>query len=118
MRMLCATGAPLKVDAKALHWTLTVLDGDNEIEDFVACIRGFFESPIVPDAPSDLSDPILGSCIDDLLKTYELGVSPLLDDARHGRNCLRVCLKSLWYCGREYNLSHLYKNLGYPQSHQ
>ena len=109
--MLCATGAPWKVDAKALHWTLTVLDGDNEIEDFVARIPGFFESPTVPDAtsailalmdaPSDRSDPILGSRIHDLLKTCELGVSPLLDDAR--RNRLRVCLKSLWYCGKGYN---------------
>ena len=109
--MRCATEAPWKVDAKALHWTLSVLDGDNEIEDFVARIPGFFESPAVPDAtsailalmdaPSDRSDPILGSRIHDLLKTCELGVSPLLDDAR--RNRLRVCLKSLWYCGRGYN---------------
>ena len=53
------------------------------------------------DAPSDRSDPILGSRIHDLLKTCEYGVSPLLDDAR--RNRLRVCLKSLWYCGRGYN---------------
>ena len=109
--MLCATGAPWKVDAKALHWTLTVLDGDNEIEDFVARMPGYFESSAVPDAtsailslmdaPSDRSDPILGSRIHDLLKTCEYGVSPLLDDAR--RNRLRVCLKSLWYCGRGYN---------------
>ena len=111
--MLCATGAPWKVDAKALHWTLTVLGGDNEIEDFVARIPGFFESSTVPDAtpaildlmdsPSDRTDPILGSRIHDLLKTCEFGTSPLLDDAR--RNRLRVCLKSLWYCGRGYNQS-------------
>jgi hypothetical protein len=109
--MLCATGAPWKVDAKALHWTLTVLDGDNEIEDFVARMPGFFESTTVPDAtsailalmdaPSHRSDPILGSRIHDLLKTCEPEVSPLPDDAR--RNRLRVCLKSLWYCGRGYN---------------
>ncbi len=109
--MLCATRAPWKVDARALHWTLTVLDGDNETEDFVARMPGFFESSTVPDAtsailalmdaPSDRSDPILGSRIHDLLKTCEPGVSPLLDDAR--RNRLRVCLKSLWYCGRGYN---------------
>ena len=109
--MLSATGAPWKVDAKALHWTLTVLDDDNEIEEFVARMPGFFESPTVPDAtsailalmdaPSDRSDPILGSRMHDLLKTCEPEVSPLLDDAR--RNRLRVCLKSLWYCGRGYN---------------
>jgi hypothetical protein len=109
--VLSAIGAPWKVDARALHWTLTVLDGDNEIEDFVARMPGFFESPTVPDAtsailalmdvPSDRSDPILGSRIHDLLKTCKPEVSPLLEDAR--RNRLRVCLKSLWYCGRGYN---------------
>lgn len=114
--MLSATGAPWKVDARALHWTLTVLDEENEIEDFVARIPGFFDSPAVPDAtsaildlmdtPSDRSDPILGSRIHDLLKTCKPGASPLLEDAR--RNRLRVCLKSLWYCGRGYNQT------GYP----
>ena len=109
--MLWATGAPWKVDARALHWTLTLLDEDNEIEDFVARMPGFFESPTAPDAtsailslmdtPSGLSDPILGSRIHDLLKTCKPGISLLPDDAR--RNRLRVCLKSLWYCGRGYN---------------
>jgi len=109
--MLSATGAPWKVDSSALHWTLTVLDEENEIEEFVARIPGFFDSPTVPDAtsailhlmnvPSDRSDPILGSRIHDLLKTCKPGASPLLEDAR--RNRLRVCLKSLWYCGRGYN---------------
>ena len=109
--MRCATGAPWKVDARALHWTLTVLDEDNEIEDFVARMPGFFESATVPDAtsailalmdtPPDRSDPILGSRIHDLLETCKPGISPLLDDAR--RNRLHVCLKSLWYCGRGYN---------------
>jgi hypothetical protein len=111
--VLNAIGAPWKVDARALHWTLSVLDGDNEIEDFVARMPGFFESPTVPDAtsailalmdvPPDRSDPILGSRIHDLLKTCKPEVSPLFEDAR--RNRLRVCLKSLWYCGRGYNQS-------------
>ena len=109
--VLSATGAPWKVDARALHWTLTILDGDSEIEEFVARMPGFFESPTVPDAtsailalmdvPLDRSDPILGSRIRDLLNTCKPGISPLLEDAR--RNRLRVCLKSLWYCGRGYN---------------
>jgi len=109
--MLSATGAPWKVDSSALHWTLTVLDEENEIEEFVARIPGFFKSPTVPDAtsailhlmnvPSDCSDPILGSRIHDLLKTCKPGASPLLEDAR--RNQLHVYLKSLWYCGRGYN---------------
>jgi hypothetical protein len=109
--MLSATGAPWKVDTGALPWTLTVLDEEGEIEDFVARIPGFFDSPTAPDAtsailalmdiPSDRSDPILGSRIHDLLKTCKPGASPLVEDAR--RNRLRVCLKSLWYCGRGYN---------------
>jgi hypothetical protein len=53
------------------------------------------------ETPSGRSDPILGSRIHDLLKTCKLGISPLLEDAR--RNRRRVCLKSLWYCGRGYN---------------
>ncbi|KAI0249978.1 hypothetical protein BJV78DRAFT_1223281 [Lactifluus subvellereus] len=111
--VLSATGASWKVDARALHWTLTVLDGDNKIEDFIARIPGFFESPTVPDATSAIlalmdvtpnqSDPILGSRLHDLLKTCKPGTSPLVEEAR--RNRLRVCLKSLWYCARGYNQS-------------
>lgn len=108
-----ATGASWKVDARALHWTLTGLDGDNKIEDFIARMPGFFESPTVPNATSailalmdgtpDRSEPILGSRLHDLLKTCKPGTSPLVEEAR--RNRLRVCLKSLWYCARGYNQS-------------
>ena len=109
--VLSATAATWKVDARALHWTLLVLHRDDEIEDFVARIPGYFESPAVPDAtsailalmdvPSDRADPILGSRIHDLIKSCKLGTSPLQEEAR--RNRLHVCLKSLWYCGRAYN---------------
>jgi hypothetical protein len=105
------TAATWKVDSRALRWTLVVLHRDNEIEDFVAHIPGYFESPTVPDAtsailalmdvPSDRADPILGSRIHDLIKSSKLGISPLQEEAR--KNRLRVCLKTLWCCGRAYN---------------
>lgn len=107
---LSATGAPSMVDAYALEWTLTALDEDKEIEDFAARLPGFFDSRAVPDATSAIlplmsnqptTDPILGSRLYDLLKTCIPGTSPLTEEKRKRR--LRVCLESLWYCGRAYN---------------
>ncbi|KAH9053257.1 hypothetical protein EDB87DRAFT_1825719, partial [Lactarius vividus] len=66
------------VDANALEWTLTALDEDKEIEEFVARVPGFFDSRAVPDPTSailplmsdqDMTDPILGSRLHDFLKT-------------------------------------------------
>ena len=105
-----ATGAPQTVDAHALEWTLTALDEDKEIEDFAARVPGFFDSKAVPDPASAIlplmsdhptSDPILGSRLYDLLKTCIPGTSPLTEEKRRSR--LRVCLKSLWCCGKAYN---------------
>ena len=105
-----ATGAPPTVDAHALEWTLTALDEDKEIEDFAARIPGFFDSRAVPDPASAIlplmsdhltTDPILGSRLSDLLKTCIPGTSPLTEEKRKIR--LRVCLKSLWCCGKAYN---------------
>ncbi|KAH9164082.1 hypothetical protein EDB89DRAFT_2078275 [Lactarius sanguifluus] len=107
---ISATGAPSTVDAHALEWTLTALDEDKEIEDFVARVPGFFDSRAVPDPTSailplmsdqEMSDPILGSRLYDLLKTCIPGTSPLTEEKRRSR--LRVCLGTLWYCGRAYN---------------
>ena len=107
---LSATGAPPTVDAHALEWTLTALDEDKEIEDFTAHVPGFFDSRAVPDPASAIlplmadhstTDPILGSRLSDLLKTCIPGTSPLIEDMRRYR--LRVCLKSLWSCGKAYN---------------
>jgi hypothetical protein len=107
---LSATGAPPIVDTHALGWTLTALDEDKEIEDFAARVPGFFDSLVVQDATSAIlplmsdqptTDPILGSRLFDLLKTCIPGTSPLTEEKRKRR--LRVCLKSLWYCGRAYN---------------
>jgi len=98
------------VDKDALEWTLTALDEDKEIEDFAERVPGFFDSRAVPDATSAIlplmsdqstTDPILGSRLYDLLKTCIPGASRLAEEKRKSR--LRVCLKSLWYCGRAYN---------------
>ncbi|KAI9467388.1 hypothetical protein BJY52DRAFT_66741 [Lactarius psammicola] len=114
--MLSAAEAPSTMDENALSWTLTVLDDDREFEDFVARVPGFFESASVPNASSvmlslmndqpsqsDQFDPVLGSRIDDLLKTCVPGTSPLTEQLR--RNRLRICMRTLWYCAREYNQS-------------
>jgi hypothetical protein len=108
-----ALAAPSEMDKGALAWTLTVLDDDREFEDFVARVPGFFDSSSIPHAPSvilplmdDQSaqfDPVLGSRINDLLKTCVPGTSPLTEQLR--KNRLRVCLRTLWYCARGYNQS-------------
>ncbi|KAI9447794.1 hypothetical protein H4582DRAFT_25640 [Lactarius indigo] len=107
---LSATDAPSTVDKDALEWTLTALDEDKEIEDFAERVPGFFDSKAVPDATSAIlplmsdqsaTDPILGSRLYDLLKTCIPGTSPLAEEKR--KNRLRVCLRSLWYCGKAYN---------------
>ncbi|KAH8977136.1 hypothetical protein EDB92DRAFT_1958744 [Lactarius akahatsu] len=111
--MINATEAPPKTDENALSWTLTVLDDDREFEDFVARVPGFFDSTFVPkassvmlslmkDRPSETDeDPVLGSRINDLLRTCVPGISPLPEQLR--KNRLRVCMRTLWYFAREYN---------------
>jgi hypothetical protein len=109
-----ATKESQTTDEDALSWTLTVLDDDREFEDFVARVPGFFESTTVQEAPSimlslmdihtsqpDQFDPILGSCINDLLKTCVPGTSPLTEELRKSR--LRICMRTLWYFARTYN---------------
>ncbi|KAI9461984.1 hypothetical protein BJY52DRAFT_1415340 [Lactarius psammicola] len=116
--VLNAKKAPPTTDSNALSWTLTKLDDDRELEDFVARVPGFFESESVKDASSvmlslmddqsswpsqqpDEFDPVLGSRINDLLETCVPGTSPLKEELR--RNRLRVCLKTLWYFAKQYN---------------
>lgn len=111
--ILNATKAPPTTDEDALAWTLSVLDDDREFEDFVARVPGFFQSDFVKDAPKVMfslmndqpsqpdEDPILGSCINDLLKTCVPGTSPLKEELR--RNRLRVCMRTLWHFAKEYN---------------
>ena len=109
--LLGAMEAPPSVDASALHWTLATLGGDKEFEDFAARMPGFFDSSAAPNATSAMlsllseqptSDPILGSRLRELLVTCLPGASLLTEDQR--KNRLRVCLRSLWYCLRAYNL--------------
>ena len=86
----------------------------------LCCTRtGIFESASVKDAPSvilslmndqpsqpsqqDQFDPILGSRLDDLLKTCVPGISPLKEELR--KNRLRVCMRTLWYFARQYEMS-------------
>ena len=112
--MLNATEAPSTTDEIALSWTLTNLEDEREFEDFVARVPRFLESALSADASSVMLslmdvqasqsnqfDPVLGSRINDLLKTCIPGTSPLTDELR--RNRLRVCLRTLWYFAREYN---------------
>lgn len=101
------------VDASPVCQTLSNLDQDQKIKDFVARIPGDFGSGAVPcttspiltsmEAPSDLSttDPILGSCFHHLLDTCIPDTSALTEESR--RDGLRASLKSLWYCGRAYH---------------
>ena len=105
-----AACAPPTVDADTLGWTLTTLLRNEEIENFVACVPGLFDSRAVLDANSAIlplmsdkkwTNPILGSRLHDLLKTCIPGTSSLTEEFRKRR--LQVCLKSLWYCGKAYN---------------
>ena len=97
--------------ARALYWTLTTLDEDKEFEEFAARMPGFFDSSADADATSAMlflmseqptSDPILGTRLRELLGSCRPGASPLTEEQRSSR--LRVCLTSLWYCLREFNL--------------
>jgi len=105
--ILSASTAPLTVLTDALEWTLTTLDEDKEVEDFVARMPGLFDSRAVPDATSAIlplmshDEPILGSRLYDLVKTCRPGASFLTEEMRRYR--LRVCMKTLWYFGRAYN---------------
>jgi hypothetical protein len=116
--MRSAMEAPPSVDASALRWTLTRLEEDKELEDLIARMPGFFDSSAPPDATSAMlsimseqptSEPILGIRLHELLFTCLPGTSILSEEQRKRR--LRVCLTSLWYCVRAYNLP---KNLEAP----
>ena len=109
--VLSAMEAPPTVDIGALHWTLTTLGENQKIEDFATNMPGFFNSTDTPDATSAMLslmfeqptfDPILGSRLHELLQTCLPGASHLNEDQRTSR--LRVCLTSLWYCLRAFNL--------------
>jgi len=103
------------MNARKLDQAISVLDQNQDFEDFVASIPGLFQSCAVPGASSailtrlDVSttqsppDSILGFRIHDLVNTCIPDTSPLADSEEPRRTRLRTCLKSLWYCGRAYN---------------
>ena len=106
-----AMETPSSVDQGALHWMLTTLDDEQKIEKFAAHIPGFFNSIDTPDAGSAMLslmfeqstyDPILAYRLHKLLQTCLPGALHLNEDQRTSR--LRVCLTSLWYCLRAFNL--------------
>ena len=114
---LAAMEAASSIGASALRGTLNTLHEDKKCEDFAAVMPGFFEShePKTTSAMLSLmsdqstSDPILGSRLRDLLGTCLHHTSLLVEEQRKCR--LRVCLTSLWYCARAYNLP---ENSGMP----
>ncbi|KAF8489435.1 hypothetical protein F5888DRAFT_1892902 [Russula emetica] len=103
------TAVQSSVDASPVCQTLSALDQDQKIKDFVAPIPGVFGSGAVPCMTSPIlssmevptSDPILGSCFHDLHNTCIPDTSALTEESR--RNGWRASLKSLWYCGRAYH---------------
>ncbi|KAI0252558.1 hypothetical protein BJV78DRAFT_344173 [Lactifluus subvellereus] len=107
--VIAAISAAAQVNKDALTWTIEELDDDRKIEDFVACIPGFFNSNDSVDACNmlDLMDPssngrlsVLALRIRDLLKTCHPEMSRLDPMVRKGR--LHACLVAIWYYAREY----------------
>jgi len=102
------------VDKEALNWTLTKLDEDQEVQDFVSRIPGFFDSRVVPEAPRTMfglmdsspsdGDSVLFVRLRGLLMTCLPTTSGLDPDVR--KNRLNVCLTAIWYYMRAYNQHH------------
>ncbi|KAH9026178.1 hypothetical protein EDB85DRAFT_2291956 [Lactarius pseudohatsudake] len=92
------------VDREALIWTLSKLDEDKEVENYISRIPGFFDSRVVPDAlrtmlglmdsPSNGADSVLAVRLGGLLKTClptTSGIDPGVD-----KNRLNICLTAIW----------------------
>ncbi len=100
------------VDREALIWTLSKLVEDKEVEDYILCIPGFFDSRVVPealqtmldlmDSPSSGGDSVLAVRLGVLLKTClptTFGVDPGAN-----KNRLNTCLTAIWCYTKAYNL--------------
>ena len=106
-----AIKASSSVDRDALIWTLTRLDEDQEVEDFIARIPGFFDSRIVfkarktmldlMNSPQSGGDSVLAARLRGLLKTCLSATSSLDHTVRKSR--LHVCLTAIWYYAKAYN---------------
>jgi len=102
------------VDKDALNWTLTRLDEDQEVQDFISRIPGFFDSRVVPEAPRTMiglmdsspsdGDSVLFVRLRGLLMTCLPTTSGFNPDDR--KNRLNVCLTAIWYYIRAYNQHH------------
>ncbi|KAI9458565.1 hypothetical protein BJY52DRAFT_411412 [Lactarius psammicola] len=106
-----AIDASSSVDSEALIWTLSKLDEDKEVEDYISRIPGFFDSHVVPEAlrtmlglmdpPLGGGDSVLAVRLGGLLKTClptTSGVDPGVD-----KNRLNICLTAIWCYTKAYN---------------
>ena len=106
-----AIDASSSVDKEALIWTLSKLDEDKDVEDYIARIPGFFDSRVVPkalqtmlglmDSPPGGGDSVLAVRLGGLLKTClpnASGVDPEVDKDR-----LNICLTAIWCYTKAYN---------------
>ncbi|KAN0127125.1 hypothetical protein V8E53_015063 [Lactarius tabidus] len=106
-----AIDACSSVDRDALIWTLSRLDEDKEVEDYISRIPGFFDSRVVPealptmlglmDSPSSGGDSVLAVRLGGLLKTClptASGIDPGVDKDR-----LNICLTAIWCYTKAYN---------------
>ncbi|KAI9448775.1 hypothetical protein BJY52DRAFT_1310612 [Lactarius psammicola] len=101
------------MDRETLIWTLSRLDGDKELEDYLSHIPGFFNLPEVPgalqtmhrlmDYSSNGDDSVLATRLSGLLKTClptSSGADPGVDENR-----LNICLTVIWTYTKVYNWS-------------
>ncbi|KAI9433502.1 hypothetical protein H4582DRAFT_1882714 [Lactarius indigo] len=116
-----ASKASSSVDREALIWTLSRLDEDKEVEDYLSRIPGFFNSRVVPgamqtmlrvmDSPSIGGDSVLAVRLGGLLKSClptSTGV-----DLDTDQNRLDICLTAIWCYTKAYNLTN---SRGVPMS--
>ena len=117
-----AIDASSSVDRDALIWTLSRLDEDKEVEDYISRIPGFFDSRVVPDAlptmlglmdsPSSGGDSVLAARLSGLLKTCLPTASGI--DSGVDKDRLNICLTAIWCYTKAYNRRSL---KGVPMSH-
>jgi hypothetical protein len=106
-----AIEASSSVDRDALIWTLSRLDEDKEVEDYISRIPGFFDSRVVPEALQTMlglmnshssgGDSVLAVRLGGLLKTClptASGIDPGVDKDR-----LNICLTAIWCYTKAYN---------------
>jgi len=106
-----AIDASSSVDREALIWTLSKLDEDKEVEDYMSRVPGFFDSLVVPEAlktmlglmdpPPSGGDSVLAVRLGGLLKTCLPTTSGI--DSGVDKSRLNICLTALWCYTKGYN---------------